>query len=114
MNKVIPAFICVAFILMLTGCKKKKFNDASATKRMTVTEHGETLGTYENYTNQDAIVKYTAGILGVVMYKVGQTPTELMEALKKENQRLAEENKELSATVDTILTDILPALENVK
>lgn len=28
MNKVIPAFICVAFILMLTGCKKKKFNDA--------------------------------------------------------------------------------------
>ena len=50
---------------------KKKFNDASATKRMTVTERGETLGTYENYTNQDAIVKYTAGILGVVMYKVG-------------------------------------------
>ena len=93
---------------------KKKFNDASATKRMTVTERDETLGTYENYTNQDAIVKYIAGILGVVMYKVGQTPTELMEALKKENQRLAEENKELSATVDTILTDILPALENVK
>lgn len=28
MNKVIPAFICVAFILMLTGCKKKKINDA--------------------------------------------------------------------------------------
>lgn len=28
MNKVIPAFICVAFILMFTGCKKKKFNDA--------------------------------------------------------------------------------------
>lgn len=93
---------------------KKKFNDASATKRMTVTERGETLGTYENYTNQDAIVKYTAGILGVVMYKVGQTPTEQIEALKEENQRLAAENKELSATVDTILTDILPALENVK
>ena len=93
---------------------KKKFNDASATKRMTVTERGETLGTYENYTNQDAIVKYTAGILGVVMYKVGQTPTEQIEALKEENQRLAAENKELSATVDTILTDILPALENVE
>ena len=93
---------------------KKKFNDASATKRMTVTERGETLRTYENYTNQDAIVKYTAGILGVVMYKVGQTTTEQIEALKEENQRLAAENKELSATVDTILTDILPALENVK
>ena len=93
---------------------KKKFNDASATKRMTVTERGETLGIYENYTNQDAIVKYTAGILGVVMYKVGQTPTERMEALKEENQRLAAENKELSATVDNILTDILPALENAE
>ena len=93
---------------------KKKFNDASATKRMTVTERGETLGIYENYTNQDAIVKYTAGILGVVMYKVGQTPKGQMEALKEENQRLAAENKELSATVDTILTDILPALENAE
>ena len=93
---------------------KKKFNDASATKRMTVTERGETLGIYENYTNQDAIVKYTAGILGVVMYKVGQTPTEQMEALKEENQRLAAENKELPATVDTVLTDILPALENAE
>ena len=40
-------------------------------------------------------MKYTAGILGVVMYKVGQTPTELMEALKKENQRLAEEKKRI-------------------
>ena len=48
------------------------------------------------------------------MYKVGQTPTEQIEALKEENQRLAAENKELSATVDTILTDILPALENVE
>ena len=28
MNKIILAFICVAFILMLTGCQKKKFNDA--------------------------------------------------------------------------------------
>lgn len=37
-----------------------------------------------------------------------------IEALKEENQRLAAENKELSATVDTILTDILPALENVE
>lgn len=90
------------------------FQDEFKTKKMTVTERDETLGAYENYTNQDAIVKYTAGILGVVMYKVGQTPTEQIEALKEENQRLDAENKELSATVDTILTDILPALENVE
>jgi hypothetical protein len=93
---------------------KTMFQDQMKTKKMVVKERESTIAEYENYTNQDAIVKYTAGILGVVMYKVGQTPTELMEALKKENQRLAEENKELSATVDTILTDILPALENVK
>ena len=46
--------------------------------------------------------------------ELGVDNKDLMEALKKENKRLAEENKELSATVDTILTDILPALENVK
>lgn len=93
---------------------KNMFQDQTKTKKMVVKERESTLGEYENYTNMDAIVKYTAGILGVVMYKVGQTPTEQMEALKEENQRLAAENKELSATVDTILTDILLALENVE
>ena len=90
------------------------FSDSFRTQKMVATERESTLGEYENYTDLNAVVKYTAGILGVVMYKVGQTPTEQIEALKEENQRLAAENKELSATVDTILTDILPALENVE
>ena len=41
-----------------------------------MTERESTLGEYENYTNMDAIVKYTAGIIGVILYKVGETPAE--------------------------------------
>ena len=45
-----------------------------------------TLSEYENYVNMDAIVKYTAGITGVI-FMVGETPTE--------NGSLAAENAEL-------------------
>lgn len=41
---------------------KNMFQDQTKTKKMTVTERESTLGEYENYTNMDAIVKYTAGI----------------------------------------------------
>ncbi len=60
---------------------KTMFSDQTKTKKMVVKERESTLGEYENYTNMDAIVKYTAGITGVILYKVGETPTEKMEAL---------------------------------
>ena len=69
---------------------KNMFQDQTKTKKMTVTERESTLGEYENYTNMDAIVKYTAGITGVILYKVGETPAEQMEALKNENVELKE------------------------
>ena len=50
---------------------KTMFSDQTKTKRMVVKERETTLGEYENYTNMDAIVKYTAGITGVILYKVG-------------------------------------------
>ena len=65
---------------------KTMFSDQTKTKKMVVKERESTLGEYENYTNMDAIVKYTAGITGVILYKVGETPTEKMEALSIERR----------------------------
>lgn len=85
---------------------KNMFQDQTKTKKMTVTERESTLGEYENYTNMDAIVKYTAGIIGVILYKVGETPAEKMEAL-------ASENAELKKTVDMLQECILEMSELV-
>ena len=51
---------------------KTLFSDAVATKRMSVSERDADTVVYENYTKLDAIVKYTAGILGVMMYQEGE------------------------------------------
>lgn len=85
---------------------KNMFQDQTKTKKMTVTERESTLGEYENYTNMDAIVKYTAGIIGVILYKVGETPAEKMEALASENARLKK-------TVDMLQECILEMSELV-
>lgn len=85
---------------------KNMFQDQTKTKKMTVTERESTLGEYENYTNMDAIVKYTAGITGVILYKVGETPAEKMEAL-------ASENAGLKKTVDMLQECILEMSESV-
>lgn len=85
---------------------KNMFQDQTKTKKMTVTERESTLGEYENYTNMDAIVKYTAGIIGVILYKVGETPAEKMEAL-------ASENAGLKKTVDMLQGCILEMSESV-
>lgn len=69
---------------------KTMFQDQIKTKKMVVKERESTLSEYENYTNMDAIVKYTAGIIGVILYKVGETPVEQMETLKNENVELKE------------------------
>ena len=85
---------------------KNMFQDQTKTKKMTVSERESTLGEYENYTNMDAIVKYTAGITGVILYKVGETPAEKMEAL-------ASENAGLKKTVDMLQGCILEMSELV-
>lgn len=85
---------------------KNMFQDQTKTKKMIVTERESTLGEYENYTNMDAIVKYTAGITGVILYKVGETPAEKMEAL-------ASENAGLKKTVDMLQECILEMSELV-
>lgn len=93
------------------------FQDAFKTKKMTVTERESTVATYENYTDLNALVKYIGGILGVVIYREKESPMDRIDALEEHVDNLTEANKsreaeteELIATVDSILTDVLPAL----
>lgn len=85
---------------------RSMFQDEFKTQKMVVTERESTLGEYENYTNMDAIVKYTAGITGVILYKVGETPEDKLEALEKENA-------ELKANMDMLQGCILEMSELV-
>ena len=93
------------------------FQDKFKTQKMTVTERASTVATYENYTNLNALVKYIGGILGVVIYREKESPMDRIDALEEHVDNLTEANKsreaetaELIATVDSILTDVLPAL----
>ena len=89
---------------------RSTFQDTFRTKKITVMERETTVAEYEDYTNLNALVKYTGGILGAVLYKEKESPTERMDKLASANKKLAAENAEISATVDSILTDFLPAL----
>ena len=93
------------------------FQDKFKTQKMTVTERESTVATYENYTNLNALVKYIGGILGVVIYREKESPMDRIDALEEHVDNLTEANKsqeaecaELIATVDSILTDVLPEL----
>ena len=93
------------------------FQDEFKTRKMVATERESTVATYENYSNLNALVKYIGGILGLVMYREKESPRDRMDALEEHVDNLTEANKnreaecvELIATVDSILTDVLPAL----
>ena len=96
---------------------RSMFQDEFKTQKMVVTERESTLGEYENYTNLNALVKYIGGILGVVIYREKESPMDRIGALEERVDNLTEadksreaENAELTATIDSILTDVLPAL----
>ena len=61
---------------------KTMFQDGFKTKKMIIKERESTIGTYENYTELEGIMKYTAGILGVVLHKVGKSQLERIDALE--------------------------------
>lgn len=85
---------------------KTIFQDGFKTKKMIIKERESTIGTYENYTELEGIMKYTAGILGVVLYKSDETPEDKLEALKKEND-------ELKANMDMLQECVLEMSELV-
>lgn len=82
---------------------KTLFSDSLATKKMTVSERGSTDITYENYTKLDAIVKYTAGIFGVMLYREGETPEDKLATL-------AEKYTELQDNVNEAVAELTMAL----
>ena len=78
---------------------KTLFSDPTTTKRMSVSERDADTVVYENYTKLDAIVKYTAGILGVILYREGEDPDSQIETLKKENADLKEQLEQLRGCI---------------
>lgn len=70
---------------------KELFSDQTKTKKITVQERGQTLSVYENYTQLDGIMAYTAGILEPVLYRTGDTPEERMQKLSEENAELLQQ-----------------------
>ena len=78
---------------------KTLFSDAVATKRMSVSERDADTVVYENYTKLDAIVKYTAGILGVMMYQEGEDPDSRIAALEARLKEAEEKNTDLQSRV---------------
>lgn len=61
---------------------KTIFQDGFKTKKMIIKERESTICTYENYTELEGIMIYTAGILGVVLHKVGKSQLERIDALE--------------------------------
>lgn len=82
---------------------KTLFSNSLTTKKMTVSERGAADITYENYTKLDAIVKYTAGILGVMLYREGET-------LEDKLTTLAEKYTELQDNVNEAVAELTMAL----
>lgn len=78
---------------------KTLFSDTMATRKMTVSERGSADIVYENYTKLDAIVKYTAGILGVVLYQEGEDPDSRIAALEKRVKEAEEKNEMLEGCI---------------
>ena len=76
---------------------KRLFEDTFATQRLVIKEREEVIGKYEKYTRLDAIVKYTAGILGVLLYKEGETPAEILAKVQADNAELKAQNEMLTA-----------------
>lgn len=79
---------------------KTLFSDTMATRKMTVSERGSEDEVYENYIKLDAIVKYTAGILGVMMYQEGEDPDSRIAALDARLKEAEEKNADLQSRVE--------------
>ena len=58
---------------------RKLFTDPIKTAKMTVTERGQVLGEYENYTEFYRTEEYTGKLYGIVVNKVGESAEERAE-----------------------------------
>lgn len=61
---------------------RAKFSDEFACRMFQIEERGQIIATYENYTQLYRLEEYTGGILGIAMYKVGETPEERLDEIE--------------------------------
>ena len=89
---------------------KTKFTDEFACKLIQIEERGQVIATYENYTELYRIEEYTGGILGVAMYKTGETPEERIanveEAVSQTNTDLQMAIAELTLVISSLSTSL--------
>ena len=62
---------------------RELFTDPVKTTKMTVTERGQALGEYENYTEFYRTEEYTGKIYGVVVNKVGESVEERLASAEQ-------------------------------
>lgn len=75
------------------------FEDELKTRKMVISERSQTIGEYEGYTTLEGIIKYTAGIMGIILSKPGETVAEKMNVLIKENVDLKEQMEMLKGCI---------------
>lgn len=83
------------------------------TKRIIVHENGKKVAEYENYTQLDGIMAYTAGILEPVLYKAGETMEEIISRLQEDNEKLKQENTKKDEKIDMLIQCMLEMSEMV-
>ncbi|MEF2865293.1 MAG: hypothetical protein U0N87_00775, partial [Anaerobutyricum sp.] len=75
---------------------RKLFTDPIKTAKMTVTERGQVLGEYENYTEFYRTEEYTGKIYGIVVNKVGESAE---ERLASAEQTIAQTNIDMKMAI---------------
>ena len=91
-------------LLIKTGAATEEdlrgmFGDELKTRKMVISERSQTVGEYEGYTTLEGIIKYTAGITGIILSRPGETVAEKMETLIKENVDLKEQMEMLKGCI---------------
>lgn len=89
---------------------RTKFSDEFACRKIQIEERGQIIATYENYTQLYRLEEYTGGILGVAMYRVGETPeeriAEVEEAVSQTNTDLQMAIAELTMVIATLAAPV--------
>lgn len=86
---------------------RELFSDPVKTVKMTVTERGQMLGEYENYTEFYRTEEYTGKIYGVVVNKVGES---VEERLASAEQTIDKTNTDMQMAVAE-LTMLIASLQ---
>lgn len=99
------------FQVLVAGTTPEKlrelFTDPVKTARMTVTERGQVIGEYENYTEFYRTEEYTGKIYGVVVNKVGES---VEERLASAEQTIDKTNTDMQMAVAE-LTMLIASLQ---